>query len=288
MPRGARTDSRADTTAGVFFVVLSLILLILPAAPRDRIAAVVRGNFVGPLVGMQQRAALARRAFGTSDSLGLSADSIALRALYAEGLEAENQRLRSLLGLGRLLRWGFIPAEAIVDRGMGDDFTFLLTAGERAGVERFSAVVTSEGVVGMVTQVDERTSVAITWPHPDFRVSATTTDGASFGIVSAHQGTGGARYLLEMHGVPFRSSLKPGTRIVSSGLGGVFPRGVTIGTVLQELRGSTGWSRSYLVRPSVRPSEAIHVMILLPERNAADVQSVWTPAEARDSTPRPR
>lgn len=280
MPRGARTDTRADVAVAVACVVLALVLLILPATPRDRVAGVVRGNLVGPLVAMQHRASLARRSFANNDSIARTADSVVMRSQRLDALEAENARLRSLLGLGRALRWGFIPAEAIVGRGMGDDHSFMLTAGSRAGVERFSAVVAADGLVGMVTQVDERTSVAISWPHPDFRVSATTADGGAFGIVSAHLGSGAERYLLELHGVPFRAELAPGTPIVSSGLGGVFPRGVFIGTVLEEMGTTTGWSRSYLVRPAVRPAEVTQVMVLQPERNAEGVASVWSAANS--------
>lgn len=280
MPRGARADSRADTAIAIGCVVLSLILLVLPELPRDRVAGLVRGNLVGPLATLQQRASLARRSFLTNDSLSQIADSVVRRSQQLDAVTIENERLRSLLGLGRALRWGFIPAEALVGRGMGDDFTFVLSAGARAGVERFSAVVAAEGLVGMVTHVDPRTSVAITWPHPDFRVSATSADGLAFGIVAAHQGEGAERYLLEIRGVPVRAQLRTGMPIVSSGLGGVFPRGVLIGTVMEEIGESTGWSRSYLIRPAVRPSEVTQVMILLPERNAEGVESVWRPTDS--------
>lgn len=289
MPRGARTDTRADTAAAVLCVALSLILLILPASPRDNVAGIVRGNLVGPLVALQQRAALVRRSFVTNDSIARITDSIVTRSMRLDALDAENERLRALLGLGRALRWGFIPAEALVGRGMGDEFTFVLSAGSRTGVERFSAVVGAEGLIGMVTQVDERTSIAISWPHPSFSVSATTMDGGAFGIVSAYQGTGAERYLLEMRGVPFRAQVRPGTPIVSSGLGGVFPRGVLIGTVVEELAGATGWSKSYLIRPAVRPADVTQVMVLLPERNGEGVGGVWMPlrdsAAAADTTP---
>jgi hypothetical protein len=79
---------------------------------------------------------------------------------------------------------------------------------------------------------------------------------------------------------------------VSSGQGGVFPRGVLIGTVLEELAGAagaTGWSKAYLIRPAVRPAEVTQVMVLLPERNGEGVTGVWrTPGDsiARDSLAR--
>ena len=276
MSRASRGDSRADTILAIACALVALLLLILPPAPRDRVAAAIRGNLIGPLAMLQTRALQTGRALAVQDSLQVVNDSIVIRAQRLAAVEAENAGLRDLLGLGRALQWGFVPAEALVDRGAGDEHTLLLSAGATQGVQRLSAVVNAEGLVGLVQAVDARTSVAIVWPHPDFRVSATTADGSAVGIVSAHEGEGADRWLLELHGVPYRSSISVGTPVVSSGLGGVFPRGVLIGTVVRALRGeSTGWSRSYLVRPAVRPSELQSVMILLPERSADGVESVW-------------
>jgi len=267
-----------DTLVAAGCAVVALVLLILPDGPRAAIAGTIRGSIVAPLVATQQRAGLARRAFVEHDSLVRIADSIIQRSQRLDEVAAENARLRDLLRLGRSLRWGFVPAEALVGRGMGADHTLLLSAGRRAGVERLSAVVAADGLVGVVQDVDETSSVAITWPHREFRVSATSADGSAFGIVAAYEGPGEEGYLLELRGVPFRAQIRAGTPIVSSGLGGIYPRGILIGTVLRQLDATSGWTRTYLVRPAVRPSDVTSVMILSPDRNAEGVESVWAPA----------
>jgi rod shape-determining protein MreC len=126
----------------------------------------------------------------------------------------------------------------------------------------------------MVQTVDPRMSIAIMWTHPDFRVSAMATDKSAFGIVQAHQGGDADRYLLELRGVPVRSDVKKGTLIVSSGLGGVFPKGIPIGTVIDTLK-SDGYARKYLLRPAVLPPDVLSVMILEPRRAASGVEPVW-------------
>ena len=274
MPRGARTDTRADTAIAAACVLVALILLVLPDAPRARAAGAIRGTVVAPLVTMQQRASLARRAFTSHDSLVLIADSVLRRSQRLDEVTSENARLRALLRLGQSIPWDFVPAEALVGRGMGDDNTLLLSAGERTGVQRLSAVVAAEGLVGMVQHVDAQSSVAIVWPNPELRMSATSADGTAFGIVTAHQGVGVAAYLLEMRGVSFRTKLPVGALVVSSGLGGVYPRGIPIGTVIEELRGAAGWERSYLLRPAVRPPDVTSVLILRPGSMAAP-DSLW-------------
>jgi rod shape-determining protein MreC len=126
-----------------------------------------------------------------------------------------------------------------------------------------------------VKSVDPTMSIAIAWAHPDFRVSAMAADGGAFGIVGAHLGNEPERYLLEMRGVPMRSNLVPGSLIVSSGLGGTFPRGIPVGTVIAEMKTSEPWARTYLLRPAVAPADVTDVMVLLPARTTAGVPNVW-------------
>jgi rod shape-determining protein MreC len=135
----------------------------------------------------------------------------------------------------------------------------------------------------MVKSVDPTMSIAIAWAHPDFRVSAMAVDSGAFGIVGAHLGGEPERYLLEMRGVTMRSNLKPGTLIVSSGLGGTFPRGIPVGTVIAEVKTSELWARTYLLRPAVSPADVSDVMVLLPARTTAGVQTVWKTGLHTDS-----
>jgi len=79
---------------------------------------------------------------------------------------------------------------------------------------------------------------------------------------------------MEFHGVAYRDQLRPGARVVTSGLGGVFPRGIPLGTVQGILSESAGWERTYVLRPAVHPAEASHVMILSRSR-AADTLTAF-------------
>src|SRR5215207_4072642 len=263
-----------------------MLAIILPANLREPAAAGLRRTVVAPLVALQRRAELSRNALLSHEAATTQRDSLALRAQSVYAVEAENARLRRLLGLGQRLRWGFIAAEALGDDERHEDFTLKLTAGANAGVRKFSPVVAPEGLVGMVHTADPTLSLAITWSNADFRASAMTVDGSAFGIVAAHLGSGADRFLLELRGVPFRNELRPGTMVVTSGLGGVYPEGIPVGTVLRELETSEGWARTYLVRPAVLPSEVTSVMILRPDRVDAGVPGVWASSRASDSVAR--
>jgi rod shape-determining protein MreC len=273
--RAIRNSARFDQMVFGACLLLALIALVLPLRVREPVAASLRRTLLAPMVMLQERAELSRRAFLLHEERVATRDSVTLRALGVAALEAENERLRQLTGLGSRLRWGFVPAEALHGRGVRDAYTVILTAGSRVGVRRLSPVVAPEGLVGMVERVDPTMSQAILWTHPDFRVSVMSADGSAFGIAQAHLGTSVSRFMLEMRGVPFRATLQPGALVVSAGIGGTYPRGIPVGTVVGEVQTSEAWARTYILRPAVMPADINSVMILRPERVAAGVQNVW-------------
>ena len=71
--------------------------------------------------------------------------------------------------------------------------------------------------------------------------------------------------------------------IYTSGLGGTFPRGITVGTVLQELKTAEVWTRTYLVRPAVAPSHITSVLVLTPQRVTQGTGNVWGATVNADS-----
>ncbi len=259
-------------------VALALVTRVLPASLRQPISSGMRRSVLAPLVMLQERSELSRRALMLSGPTTQMRDSVTMRALTVASLEAENDRLRQVIGLGARLKWGFVPAEALHGRSVRDVTTLTLTAGSNAGVERMSPVVSAEGLVGVVENVDPTMSQALFWTHPDFRVSAMTEDASAFGIVQAHAQSATSAYMMELRGVPFRTTLAAGALVISSGLGGVWPRGIPIGRVVQEIKTAEAWARTYLVRPSVFPADVTTVMILKPDRGAKGLDNVWTSA----------
>ena len=274
MARASRLDSRFDTALFALCVFLAIVVHGLPEHLREPLTRSLRQTVLVPLVALQHNAGLSRAAWLAHGENARVEDSVSLQAMRTLALESENERLRRVLGLGGKLQWGFVPAEALHSGAVGDEYTLTLSAGSNAGVRPFSPVVAPDGLVGMVQTVDPRMSIAIIWTHPDFRVSARTADRSAFGIVQAHEGSGSDRYLLELRGVPVRSEIRKGTLVVSSGLGGVYPEGIPIGTIIDTLR-SDGYARKYLLRPAVMPSDVLSVMVLQPQRATGGVAPVW-------------
>jgi rod shape-determining protein MreC len=283
-------SSRIDAGLLAGCVVLSLIAVVLPAEDREPIASALRRTVVAPLVGLQAGAESWRSAWLSSAQRRIGTDSLSMRAVKAQALQLENDQLRKIIGLGSRLEWGFVPAEALHSTEPSEDVvrTMTLTAGSTAGVKRYSPVVAPEGLVGTIQSADPTMSIAILYTNPDFRASAMSADGSAFGIVYPHasRGAGGDAYMLELRGVPTRVNLKPGTVLYTSGLGGTFPRGITIGSVVQEIKTAEVWTRTYLLRPAVTPSRVTTVMVLTAQRITQGTGNVWGATVNADSASR--
>ena len=288
MAPSGRTSTRRDTLVLAACLTLGIVTRALPDTLKEPVASTLRRTALAPLVSLQRDAERSRRAWLDRNETVRAADSIALRASALAPVQRENDELRRLLGLGNRLRWGFIPAEVLRGRGIAEEFTMMLAAGSRAGIEPFSPVVSPDGLLGMVKTVDPTMSIAILWSHPDFRVSAMTEDEAAYGIVAAHLEDAEGRNLLELRGVPMRSTLQPGTVVWSSGVGGVFPRGIPIGTIIgEDDNPAEAWARTYIVKPAVNPAQVDAVMVLHPDRGQDSLRNAWdTPQQVEQGVRR--
>lgn len=264
MTTGAeRFGSRADTLVFLGCVALSIFAMSLPDAWRVPFSQALRQTILAPLLTLQEETETLKSSQAHVAEITAQRDSAMLAAAFLPELRDENARLRALLGLGTRLTTGFVPAEVLHQGGPTDPLTFVVSAGRKQGVRALDAVVSPDGLVGVVSNVDEQTSVVATWAHPEFRAAAMAADGSVYGIVAPHSASEGPGvWLLELQGVPYRNLVPDSTMILSSGLGGVIPRGIPLGMVIGQVAEVEHWQRTYLVRPAVHPASVTHVMII--------------------------
>jgi rod shape-determining protein MreC len=258
-----RRYTRRDTMLFILCLGLSIVILFSPATWTNSVADTLRRTVLAPLVWLQVRAEEGRTSRVRFRILTAQRDSAAYLAQFLPSLRAENERLRQLLKLSHRLNASYIPAEVLHQPQATDGRTLLLSAGSRQGVAPFNPVVAPEGLIGMVMSVTAGSSVAMSWAHPEFRVSAFTIGGNALGVVAPSADVRSAEGALELRGVPYRDSVPPGTLVLSSGLGGVFPKGIPVGVVTGTLREEAGWERVYRLRPAANPGSAAHVLILV-------------------------
>jgi rod shape-determining protein MreC len=278
---GTRRTRRRDAALAGVILLISLILLAMPEEYQRPIRSTLRGSILRPFLAAQ--AQIAQRRGRTEDVSVVRAQRDSLLAIVAAqaSLSEENRQLRSALGLSERIGSSFKPVNVLRVGLTSAESTFMIDAGSSDGVYVGSPVITAEGLLGMVREVDETSAQAIDWTHPEFRVSAMTAEGDAGGIVEPRRGMYQQNDLLALTGTAFQVDVRPGRRIVSSGRGNLFPRGVFIGTVIGIEEADTGWRKSYLIRPGVRPESASHVMVAVREgrMDLSDVFNVSAPPD---------
>ena len=257
-----RRYTRRDTVLFILCLGLSIVSLFSPVAWGYGVADSLRRTVLAPIVWLQARAEEGRTSRVRFRTVIAQRDSAAYVAQFLPSLRAENERLRQLLKLSHRLSTGYVSAEVLHQPHATDGRTLLLSGGSRQGVAPFNPVVSPEGLIGVVLSVTPTSSVAMSWSHPEFRVSAFTVSGNALGVVAPSADVRVAEGSLELRGVPYRDSIPLGTLVLSSGLGGVFPKGIPVGTVTGTVREEAGWERVYRLRPAANPGSAAHVLIL--------------------------
>src|SRR2546422_710207 len=152
-----RYASRGDTFAFFGCVLLSVAAMSLPERIRDPLARGLRQTVLAPFLALQHQTERLSASLAPYDTVVAQRDYAALAATFLPELRSENTRLRSLLGLGTRLSSGYVPAEVLHEPEPSSALTFIVSAGKNQGVKPLSAVVSPEGLVGIVRS-EEHTS----------------------------------------------------------------------------------------------------------------------------------
>lgn len=270
--RAGSETARGDVLLLVGCVALALVALALPRPWVQGLTSALRSTALRPMVVLQSRAAEDFTARFRLTEIQQERDSLALIVAGQASVLRENANLASLIALRQRLPRPYVAAEVLHRPASTEGRMLLIGVGRSVGVDSFAAVVTAEGLLGMVWNAGASASSVMTWAHPEFRASAVTGDGRVLGLVQASPALEGRQALIELRGVAIRDSLAIGTVVYTSGLGGVFPRGIPIGTVSQIGKDELGYERVYQVRPFVNPGIVSHVLVLTAPRDSIFLQ----------------
>ncbi|AEG59295.1 rod shape-determining protein MreC [Desulforamulus ruminis] len=165
-----------------------------------------------------------------------------------EELKQENQRLRSLLQYHEQYQQNFnTTAAMVIGRDPENWFGIItLNKGQKDGIVKNMPVVTPSGLAGRIIAVSRNTSQVMLITDPRSGVGAmiqeTRIPGVLEGITA---GSGGARLI---H-VPKDTQLSNGQVVVTSGMGGTFPKGIPIGRIVDVSNEPTGLFKTATVNP---------------------------------------
>ncbi len=195
-------------------------------------------------------------------------------------LEQENLRFRNLLQFKETFKVDTVVARMIAKDVSTDFRTIRINRGKSSGIAPNMAVVNAEGVVGRVLRVNEETSDVVTILDPLSAIDAYILRSRVRGIVEGLSDT-----LCQLKFALRVDDILPGDLLLSSGLGGNFPKGVPVGTVIKVTRKSYGITQKVEVRPSVDFSKVEEVMVVTRADAAPAHMQLFDPAPEASPAP---
>lgn len=173
-------------------------------------------------------------------------------------LELENERLRSLLGFARTLPHATVAAEIVAKDPSLWFKTVIINKGSAQGLRRGLPAVTAQGVAGRVTDTGERQSKLLLIVDRNSAVDALVQRSRARGIV---KGASGDECFLDY--VMHEEDVRPGDEVVTSGLDGIYPKGLRIGTVAAVSFQGSDFFKSVRVTPAVNFERLEEVLVIL-------------------------
>jgi rod shape-determining protein MreC len=148
-----------------------------------------------------------------------------------QGLAAENNQLRRALQFRERSTFRLVPARIIARDASTWWSTIKVDKGFNDGIEPDQPVLTEDGLVGKTTVVAGNASNVLLISDENCGVAATVEGTRERGIVRGTRTSTATAPDLMLGFLSKLADLKPGQRVFSSGVGGVFPSGILIGEV---------------------------------------------------------
>ncbi|OKP76358.1 rod shape-determining protein MreC [Paenibacillus helianthi] len=134
--------------------------------------------------------------------------------------------------------------------------TLVIDLGAKDGIKLNMSVTSVEGLVGVISKVSNFTSTVklmtmmdLNDPNSQPPIAATVfnKEGTTFGMIESYDQQSG---MLIMNKIPVGNPVVKGDTIISSGIGGIYPRGMSIGTVESVKVGEYGLTSTAIIKPA--------------------------------------
>jgi len=184
--------------------------------------------------------------------------SITQEARQLREVQLENERLRALLNFKQRVSPFMIPAQ-VISKDISNEFeTIRINKGSRDNIKKDMAVVTPQGIVGRIIKVTSNYSTVLTIIDPASRIDGIIQRSRARGVIS---GVSGGNCIMEY--VRRTDDVKEGDEVISSGLAGIFPKGLHIGKVYKVIKKPYGISQYIEIKPDVEFSKIEEIFVVL-------------------------
>lgn len=189
-------------------------------------------------------------------------EKVASLEAQVQQLQKDNQQLRGVLGeKNSLSDYNPLPATVIGRNPDRWQELVIIDKGKVNGVQPNMAVMTATGLIGKVKDVNQFSSSVqlLSSSDPQNRISAYVQGANSYGLV---EGYDPEKKLLMVKGIPYNANVKKGQTVITSGLGGIFPKGLLIGTVVESKIDQYGLNQTAYIKPGADLYDIEDVLVI--------------------------
>ena len=178
-------------------------------------------------------------------------------------IKAENDAYKALARIQDINSEATYVSAFVIGRDPLDEFGgFTLDQGSTDGVAVNDAIISDRGyLLGVVVEVDATSCKVMTILHPSFNAAGVISRTRENGII-----TGSADYAADgqcvLTNLDRATEARKGDQVITTGLGGVFPANLLVGTVQEVVPEQSGKSSSAVILPGADPRTVKHVFII--------------------------
>jgi len=178
-------------------------------------------------------------------------------------IKAENDAYKALARIQDTNSEASYVSAFVIGRDPLDEFGgFTLDQGSTDGVAVNDAIISDRGyLLGVVVEVDATSCKVMTILHPSFNAAGVISRTRENGII-----TGSADYAADgqcvLTNLDRATEARKGDQVITTGLGGVFPENLLVGTVQEVVPEQSGKSSSAVILPGADPRTVKHVFII--------------------------
>ncbi|MBF0340928.1 MAG: rod shape-determining protein MreC, partial [Magnetococcales bacterium] len=177
-----------------------------------------------------------------------------------EELEKENQRLKSLLQMRPDPNFHALAVRVVGDSSSAFARSFIVNVGRQDGVIVNAPVTVPDGLVGRVVRASESASLVLSMLDLNSRVPVLIQRSRVKAVAAGQNDT-----QLSLEYLPKDADVVVGDLVVTSGTGGIFPKGLVVGKVVSLEAGEDGLFREAMVQPMVDFDRIEEAHLLLPQ-----------------------
>jgi rod shape-determining protein MreC len=192
------------------------------------------------------------------ESLQQQRIELAQLATHAAQLAAENEQLRRLLDVAEAVTQPSVAVQVLYEPANAFSRHLIFNKGSASGIQPGMPVIDEGGVVGQIVRVTPFTSEA----------ALLTDDKVSIPVQVLRNGLrliafgGNASGKVEVRYLSADVDLQPGDTLITSGIGGLFPAGLSVGVVDTVQRDASSGFAQAVVSPVSHPERHRHFLVL--------------------------